>query len=848
MQYSLIVLLIMLAAGITRSQPNRNVRFVAEALVSGDFQDVKVIGERIFCANTYGVIIYTYDDENPEQPPVQIARFPTPGQANALFIDDTLCYVADGSRGLRIYDISDLNAVEEIGVWEEEVGFVGIEVRDSIAYLISDRIGIYSIDLNVVTNPTLLCFFEFNIRDTKRMFLRGDYLWTIQMSTFYLTALDISNPREINIGGQFEGSRSGFLFSLHEDIAFIPSDTMKVLDVSNPENIQVISTFHHRNFVGAIYNNGYLYGDIGTYFSITDIRELENIRLLGFLISQGSLESTGLIDFRGDYVLAPASKRGLKIVNVADKEDPFIQHVNHTNAWIRDVAYRDNIVFAADGQTGVWPAPRIENYYFNGRLRVFSVADPAMPVQIAEVDSILNRYDYGFGNITVFRDSLVCLGGYGCGLTIFNVIEPEHPQHIFGSGPNGRQLSSGRFPTYYEDLLFVASGTTLWINSLENPDNPERLVTYQNDEVNRFYKIFPEDFYLLITGQVFGQFPGVVTYDWSDLDNIQRVGEWEQLSGGLKATGVRYMDYLYLIGGLGGSGMSVVNIEDPLHPQEVYYTDEVIKGVEAAVIRNCLFVANAEHGVQIFDLDNPEHPQQVGYYDTPHFASGMDVDAERGFLYVADLSDLSVYDVGELLGVWDLSISAEFLDFGGVEMGDSLSDTLFIANHAQEVIAIDSLRVSGGVFSVGDYDGTELQPDEELALPITFRPDTVGTYDGRLDVYSQQRQLTAALTGEGTPLGVTEQPGLPRAFKLFMPYPNPFNASITIRYDVAERTRASLEVFDLSGRSVATLHKGVAEPGRHTAAWNAESAPAGLYFVRLNAGGKVFCEKIMLVK
>lgn len=84
-------LIVWFTAEVSRGEPNRNVGFVSEIHVSGDYQDVKVVGERIYCANMYGVVVWTFDENNPEQEPLEIARFATPGQANAIFIEDTLC-------------------------------------------------------------------------------------------------------------------------------------------------------------------------------------------------------------------------------------------------------------------------------------------------------------------------------------------------------------------------------------------------------------------------------------------------------------------------------------------------------------------------------------------------------------------------------------------------------------------------------------------------------------------------------------------------------------------------------------------------------------------------------------
>jgi hypothetical protein len=74
-------------------------------------------------------------------------------------------------------------------------------------------------------------------------------------------------------------------------------------------------------------------------------------------------------------------------------------------------------------------------------------------------------------------------------------------------------------------------------------------------------------------------------------------------------------------------------------------------------------------------------------------------------------------------------------------------------------------------------------------------------------------------------------------------WPNPARGAATIDYELPARGAARLSVFDLRGRRVATLVDAVLESGPHAATWDGsgpEGAPAaaGLYFLRLQAGGR----------
>lgn len=81
--------------------------------------------------------------------------------------------------------------------------------------------------------------------------------------------------------------------------------------------------------------------------------------------------------------------------------------------------------------------------------------------------------------------------------------------------------------------------------------------------------------------------------------------------------------------------------------------------------------------------------------------------------------------------------------------------------------------------------------------------------------------------------------------------PNPFSETLTIRYVVPEPTYVSLEMFDFSGRRVATLLSGNLRSGSQTEIWEGSDdhgnrLPSGLYLCVLQAGGHHFVMKVSL--
>jgi hypothetical protein len=75
----------------------------------------------------------------------------------------------------------------------------------------------------------------------------------------------------------------------------------------------------------------------------------------------------------------------------------------------------------------------------------------------------------------------------------------------------------------------------------------------------------------------------------------------------------------------------------------------------------------------------------------------------------------------------------------------------------------------------------------------------------------------------------------PRSTVLVGNYPNPFNPSTIIRYDIAEPCDVSVRIYDVRGALVKTLMHGIKKPGRYEIVWDGSTdsgtaASSGIFF------------------
>ncbi len=95
--------------------------------------------------------------------------------------------------------------------------------------------------------------------------------------------------------------------------------------------------------------------------------------------------------------------------------------------------------------------------------------------------------------------------------------------------------------------------------------------------------------------------------------------------------------------------------------------------------------------------------------------------------------------------------------------------------------------------------------------------------------------------------------GVPYSYRIVSAYPNPFNPSTTIQYETAAAGTVEWSIFNITGQLVRHDEITVAAAGSHTFVWNgtnsgSRSVPTGLYFARMNAGGHVATQKLLLLR
>ena len=129
-------------------------------------------------------------------------------------------------------------------------------------------------------------------------------------------------------------------------------------------------------------------------------------------------------------------------------------------------------------------------------------------------------------------------------------------------------------------------------------------------------------------------------------------------------------------------------------------------------------------------------------------------------------------------------------------------------------------------------------------------PNELGHYKGDIILESNDPDLsiTQLHVVLDVVTGVEEDNSLPTVYSLYNNYPNPFNPSTTIKYDIPEQSYVTIKIYNITGEEVSTLLNEVQNAGRYQIQWNAAELASGVYFYRIQAGQFSDTKKLILMK
>ena len=121
---------------------------------------------------------------------------------------------------------------------------------------------------------------------------------------------------------------------------------------------------------------------------------------------------------------------------------------------------------------------------------------------------------------------------------------------------------------------------------------------------------------------------------------------------------------------------------------------------------------------------------------------------------------------------------------------------------------------------------------------------------GTSSYYTNSKVFFLTVSPNGDFVSVEDDDGIstPSEFQLHDNYPNPFNSSTVITYDLNQDSRVQINLYNLRGQKIGTLLEAEQKRGRHSIGFDAEDLSSGIYFYELKTILGVEAKEMLLIK
>lgn len=627
-----------------------------------------------------------------------------------------------------------------------------------------------------------------------------------------LLVVDVADPTSPEPIGSLTGSVPTDLAAA-DSIAYLagysppPQGTLRVVDAADPTSPQIIGSVDTPGRCVAVAASGDLAcvadGEAG--LQIIDVSD----PAAPWIIATVPMNAWGVyLDGATAYVAL--LNDGIALVDLSDPEVPEVLGTLALPGQARDVAVSGDRAYVAATVQG---------------LQVVDVSVPQSPVLVRSIPTI----DVAMG--VAAEGTLACVAASGAGLRVIDASDPPpEPPYLPLTGSaraidtavqDGATFAYVGFTDNGIDAgLDVVDFSILGQPRLRGTASTMLYVSVSDVTVDWPYA------YLGISSD---GLPALRVVDVSDPDNPTFISGWVPFSFYWDV--VCGLDYAggFVYGAVGDLGLSVVDVSNPRDP--VVVGDLPMHANAIDVEGRYAYVLSSSQ-LQVVDVLHPASPVLVA---TLGISGGASLVLDRGIAYV------TVWPTGGLRCV-DVTnpLAPEVVGtLSGIPLGSRLAvhgDFLYITTLHDGVQVVDIGDPEAPVL-VGNANLVQNPDDVSVVDDLVLVGDDTG-----LRVFPTQCVLSGAEDREDRTRG--------RVLGLA---PNPTRSGTRVEFALAEGALVRLRIFDVEGRPVRRLYDGRLPAGEHGLSWDGTTnagrpAPAGVYWMRLEVGGRTAGARLVVVR
>ncbi|NHJ49927.1 MAG: hypothetical protein FK733_19200 [Asgard group archaeon] len=291
------------------------------------------------------------------------------GEPRQVIVRNKIAYLADGSDGLEIIDMNDMNNPQKIGAYNYYQGEVlGIYADDNYAYLADKIKGLRILDVSEPSNPFKISQFDENgnIEICCDVKVKNDYAYVANWINGLLI-LDVSDPVHPTKVTAYTGIDGCIAVELSQNYAFVVDcdDGVHILDISNPTSPNLVSIIEHAGYISNIHiKDEYLYIAIRNVgMLIYDISTISSPYQVGVYDPPPALDIFDVV-VKWKYAYLTIGYNGqIDIIDISDPTNPTKCNEYLSSGKSKGLYYYKGILYVANDETGLEIIDTRENYY-----------------------------------------------------------------------------------------------------------------------------------------------------------------------------------------------------------------------------------------------------------------------------------------------------------------------------------------------------------------------------------------------------------------------------------------------------------------------------------------------------
>ncbi|MCL2065629.1 MAG: C25 family cysteine peptidase [Candidatus Cloacimonetes bacterium] len=198
----------------------------------------------------------------------------------------------------------------------------------------------------------------------------------------------------------------------------------------------------------------------------------------------------------------------------------------------------------------------------------------------------------------------------------------------------------------------------------------------------------------------------------------------------------------------------------------------------------------------------------------------------------------------------------EEIDFGHIQINDFVETAFHLINFGNRPLEGTLTLPESFYLNTGKGSDFFINPSESVEYIISYVGLVDGLFQGNIQINSNDTDnpvLNIPLQVAVGVLNDDDKPILPLVTKLKGNYPNPFNPSTTISFDLANEGHVRIDVFNIRGQRIRVLTNDFFPVGSHNIDWNGQDenghdVSSGVYFYRMSSNDSNDVRRMVLLK